>query len=111
MLPSTTTNSPEDVSTLRSQYGHVDAVRTYVKAYPRKSDPDLFWQSQLSKPALMFADVVESMIFDTKFDCNLKHAAKHYKSPTAILADYQAGRQLRQAPCCAGMIVPFTLLI
>ena len=39
----------------------------------------------------MFAYVVESMIFNTKFDCNLRHAVKHYKSPTAILADYQAG--------------------
>ena len=40
--------------------------------------------------ALVFAAVAESMIFN-KFDFNRRHAVKHNKGPTAILADYQAG--------------------
>eukprot|EP00974_Lingulodinium_polyedra_P038795 3716565-Lingulodinium_polyedra.AAC.1 len=70
---------PDDVSILRHKYANIEAVRTHVKAYPGLPQPDLFWQSQLTKLAMMLADVVDAMVYNTKFDCNLQHAVKHYK--------------------------------
>ena len=48
----------------------------------------------------MCGELVESIVYDTKFDCSLKHAVKYNKTPTGILSDYQALR-VRSKPAQA----------
>ena len=37
----------------------------------------------------MLADLIEGMVYDSKFDSSLKHAVKFRKTVTNILNDYQ----------------------
>ena len=82
---------PDDVSLIRRCYADTAAVTLWAKS-PRgeQKQPDLFWKAGLSKPANMFSDFVEAIVYDVKFDANLKHAIKYSKTAAAVLCDYQA---------------------
>ena len=81
---------PEDVNALRRSYETPSAVNKYVKAGEGAAAPAVYWQPQLSKPAHMFGELVDVIVYDSNMDSSLKHALKYSKGPTAILTDYQA---------------------
>ncbi|CAK0851057.1 unnamed protein product, partial [Prorocentrum cordatum] len=80
---------PDDVSLIRRSYQDTDAVKAWAKAPTNERQPDLFWKASLCKPSNLFSEFIESMVYDVKYDANLKHALKYSKTPQNILSDYQ----------------------
>ena len=81
---------PDDVSLIRRSYQDTTAVQAWVKAPAHAKQPDLFWKASLCKPSNLFSELIEAIVYDVKFDSNLKHAQKYQKTPQMILLDYQA---------------------